>query len=170
MLNNLIESIELTTMSTKIWKKIKSTYYKAYNQIKSEKVDYPLDIHLKTFAGCVSMLCHDDISLPINTRSLYLLRLCQLSGGPTIREHYCMWQAFGRGDALRTMDNPLEITQFQLDPRLKRPGFWSYSEAYKFCLDNVFAPITKQHKFISQIENCDDDPPEDIEALNKITL
>lgn len=157
------------TMTTKIWKKLKSTYFKAYNQIKQDKrfTDNP-DINLKTFAGCVAMLCHDDISLPISSRAVYLLKLCDLSGGPTIREHYCMWKAFGQGDAIRNMDNPLEITQFQIDDRFKRPGHWDYSEAYTFCLEHVFVPINTQHLLISQIEHCEDDPQEDLDALKNL--
>jgi len=152
-----------------IWKKIKSTYYKALNEIKNDSnYNTRSDIQLRTFAGCVAMLCHDKISLPMHIRAQYLLKLANLTGGPTVREHYCMWQAFGRGDAVRNMDNELEITQFTIDQRFSKPGDWSYSEAYAFCLEHVFAPIGKQHKFISQIEECIDDDPDDINSLNNI--
>lgn len=152
-----------------IWKKLKSTYYKAFRQIKSDPQykDKP-EIHLKTFAGCVAMLCHDKISLPIKLRGPYLLKLAELTGGPTVREHYCMWQAFGRGDALRNMDNQLELTQFTIDERFTKPGDWSYNEAYDFCLQHVFAAIGKQHKFISLIESSIDDDPLDLQILNDL--
>lgn len=153
-----------------IWKRIKSTYYRAYKEISRElnklETKYP-DITVRTFAGCVCMLCHDDIALPIAYRSNYLFQLADITGGPTLREHYCLWKAFGRGDAVRTVDNPLELTQFQLDERFTRPGEWTYAEAYKFAKEHVFAPIGKEHYFISQIEQCIDDPQIDLTELAK---
>jgi hypothetical protein len=156
-----------------IWKKIKKTYYKAYKDLQnlsnySDYSTYPAITH-QCFSNCVAMLCHDDITLEIYIRNKYLLKLMKISGGPTVREHYCMWKAFGRGEAKRTMDNKQEITQFYIDANYKPPGTWEYKEAFNFCLEHVFAEINSNHKLISTIEECFDDPLEDIQALNKLS-
>lgn len=158
-----------STNLNNIWKKIRKTYYTALKEIQNDSTynQYP-SITLQCFSNCVAMLCHDDITLNIESRNKYLLRLMQLTGGPTVREHYCMWQAFGRGDSLRNMDNKEEINQFYIDPRLKPPGTWSYKEAYDFCLIHVFAEINSIHKLIYTVEQCFDDTQADLDSLNQL--
>lgn len=167
---NLFNSVT-KNVTTSTWKNIKSTYYKALKEInKLPAYKDTLEIHRKTFAGCVSLFCHDDIDLDIDVRATYLLKLVGLSGGPTVREHYAHWKAFGKGDAIRKMDNKYEMTSFELDPRFKKPGTWTYKESFDFCLKTVFEDINVVHKFISTVEDCYDDPEVDLKALKAIEL
>ncbi|NCO75074.1 MAG: hypothetical protein GW795_06815 [Cyanobacteria bacterium] len=148
-----------------IWKEIKSTYKKAYNQIQTEK-PYQHQQLYKSFASSVAMLCHDNPLLPLNKRCYYLVKLLHLSGGPTIREHACIHSAFAIGDAVENRENA--ITSYELDERFPLPGTWDYEKAYNFCLTPVFGEITSLHLKVWLQETCCDDTPEDIKQVKKL--
>lgn len=148
-----------------IWKQIKSTYRKAYSQIQIEKPNQPQQLY-KTFASCVTMLCHDDITLPIDRRAYYLLKLVDLAGGPTVREHACMHSAFSIGDAVETKNNGL--TAFELDQRFPFPGTWDYNKAYNHSLPYVFGKIDHIHLKVWLQEECHDDSEEDIREIQRL--
>lgn len=65
-------------------------------------------------------------------------------GGPSIREHSCSHALAG---------NPL------------MPGDWSFEAACKFCELICFGPVTRLHFDCYRTENCFDDAPEDLLAL-----
>lgn len=145
-----------------IYSKLKKTYYKALDNLNSSDFKSKPEVHKKAFASCVATLCHDDLTVNEGKRMSYLIRFMQLTGGPTVREHYCQWMAFGRGDAIRGKDNDLNLTAFDLDQRFKIPGTWSYREAYNFCLIHVFAELNELHKEIYKVESCFDDTVSDL--------
>jgi hypothetical protein len=155
--------------TTTIYKNLKSTFNRALNEIQNDQEfnSYPL-ITLKAFATCVATLCHDNVTLSKEAREDYLVKFMGLTGGPTIREHYCMWMAFGRGDAIQNLDKDTKLVNFNIDERFKRPGTWKYYEAYSFAKTHVFTPIGAKHKVISEVESYFDDPPEDIQELQKL--
>lgn len=148
-----------------IQSKLKSTFHKALNQLNTlpEYKDKPESIK-RSFAGCVAIFCHDDVEIPLNKRMAYLSNLIKLTGGPTLREHYCNWKAMSIGDGLRNAEDG-SMTSFFLDPRFPRVGTWKYDFSFNFCLEHIFAPISKEHYIISLQEPYFDDPLEDLEAL-----
>jgi hypothetical protein len=145
-----------------ILNQLTQTYKKALKEIKTmpEYKNIPL-IHKKSFACSVATLCHDDPNLPVNLRMSYLTSFTKLTGGPTVREHYCSWCAYGRGDSIRH-DNTDELVSFEIDPRFQTPGTWPYDMAFNFALKTVFAPLSDLHKHIYKVEFCCDDTTKDL--------
>lgn len=141
------------------WKQLKSTYRKAYHQIIAEKPDED-EQKYKTFASCVAILCHDNVKYSLRDRLLYLTKLLDLSGGPTVREHACIQSAYAIGDALEIKHHGM--TSYALDERFPLPGTWDYQKAYNFSIPHIFGKIMPIHIKVWLEENCFDDSPEDI--------
>ncbi|WP_017295823.1 hypothetical protein [Geminocystis herdmanii] len=146
------------------WKQLKSTYRKAYHQIITEK-PYEDEQKYKTFASCVAILCHDNVKYSLRDRLLYLSKLADLSGGPTVREHACINSAFAIGDAVKMEENGLIC--YALDERFPFPGTWDYQKAYNFSIPYIFGEIMPIHITMWLEERCFDDSPEDIQEIQR---
>ena len=140
---------------------------KTYNRalrvaIVSHPSDHP-ERH-RAFASAVAQLCCDNPEIPLNRRTDYLADLLKVSGGPSTREHACLWAAYRRGDAVQSEESGL--TAFYVDPRFQLPGTWEFDFACKFCDPIVFGAITSLHREAWQKEaDIYDDCKEDLEVL-----
>ncbi len=142
---------------------LRKLYFKALRWGIQQYPDSPPEHH-RAFASAVAQLCGDDPRQPLNRRQAVLANLLKISGGPSCREHACMWAAFQRGDALQTSYE--QMTAFYLDERFQMPGTWNFDFACQFCEAIAFGPLTKLHRQVWQQEpNCFDDFAEDLEAL-----
>jgi hypothetical protein len=122
--------------------------------------------HHRSFAAAVAQLCCDDPKEPLNKRETLLLELLQISGGPTCREGAAIWAAYGKGDSVKSKHEGMTI--FYVDPKVKRPGTWTFDEAVEHCEPYCYGELTKLHLEVSRTDPCFDDPPEDLLSLKKL--
>lgn len=144
---------------------LQKLYFKALRWGIKRHPDSPVE-HQRAFASAAAQLCGDDPLRPLNQRTTALANLLRISGGPSVREHACMWAAHQRGDAVQTSYQGLSA--FYVDERFQMPGTWDFEFACQFCEEIAFNQLTKLHYQVWQSEpNCFDDNEHDLKALRE---
>lgn len=87
-------------------------------------------------------------------------------GGPSVREHACSHALAGTtGKTAGVQTTDVSLTMLFPDGSLPMPGSWSFEAACKFAEPICFGCITRLHFDCYRTEQCFDDAPEDLLAL-----
>jgi len=87
-------------------------------------------------------------------------------GGPSVREHACSHALVGaNGKTAGVQTNVGGLTMLFPDGSLPTPGNWGFEAACKFAEPICLGTITRLHFDCYRTENCFDDAPEDLLAL-----
>lgn len=143
---------------------LKKLYFKALRWAIEHYPDAPVE-HQRAFAASVAQLCGDNPHRPLNLREKELVDLLHTSGGPSVREHACLWAAYKRGDAIQTSYEGMAY--FYNDSRFQTPGTWDFEFACKFCEQLAFGKLTNLHHQVwkQEAKNCFDDFIDDVRVL-----
>lgn len=142
---------------------LRKLYYKSLRWGIDRHPESPPQQH-RAFAAAVAQLCGDDPRRSLNQRESALFDLLKISGGPSVREHACLWAAYRRGDALQSTYEGMST--FYVDERFQLPGTWDFEFACAFCEAIAFGELTALHRQVWQQEpNCFDDAEQDIKKL-----